>query len=103
LRVYAGANGEFTLYEDEGDAYNYEKGAYATIPIRWDEATHILTIGARKGKYNGMPDTLAFRVVFVSKKHGTGVEETRTPESTFSYDGRPHEITRRRNEVQPRN
>jgi alpha-D-xyloside xylohydrolase len=103
LRVYTGANGEFTLYEDEGDTYNYEKGAYATIPIRWDDATQILTIGARKGKYNGMPDTLTFSAVFVSKEHGTGVEETRTPESTFSYDGRSHEITWRRNEVQPRN
>jgi alpha-D-xyloside xylohydrolase len=103
LRVYTGASGEFTLYEDEGDTYNYEKGAYATIPIRWDDATHTLTIGARKGKYNGMPDTLTFRVVFVSKEHGTGVEETRTPESTFSYDGGPYEITRRRNEAQPRN
>jgi len=103
LRVYTGANGEFTLYEDEGDTYNYEKGSYATIPIRWDDATHILTIGTRKGKYVGMPDTLAFRVVFVSANHGTGVEETRTPESIFSYDGRSHEITRRMNEVQPRN
>jgi len=103
LRVYTGASGEFTLYEDEGDTYNYEKGAYATIPIRWDDATHTLTIGARKGKYNGMPATLTFRVVFVSKEHGTGVEETQTPESTFSYDGGPHEITRRRNEAQPRN
>jgi alpha-D-xyloside xylohydrolase len=103
LRVYTGANGEFTLYEDEGDTYNYEKGSYATIPIRWDDATHILTIGTRKGKYVGMPDTLAFRVVFVSANHGTGVEETRSPESIFSYDGRSHEITRRMNEVQPRN
>jgi len=103
LRVYTGANGEFTLYEDEGDTYNYEKGSYATIPIRWDDATRILTIGTRKGKYVGMPDTLAFRVVFVSANHGTGVEETRTPESIFSYDGRSHEITRRMNEVQPRN
>jgi hypothetical protein len=50
-----------------------------------------------------MPDTLAFRVVFVSANHGTGVEETRSPESIFSYDGRSHEITRRMNEVQPRN
>src|SRR5437773_6380676 len=70
FRVYTGANGEFTLYEEEGDTYNYEKGSYATIPIRWDDATHVLTIGTRKGKYVGMPDTLAFRVVFVSANHG---------------------------------
>ena len=35
LRVYRGADGRFTLYEDEGDTYDYEKGQYATIPIIW--------------------------------------------------------------------
>ena len=51
LRVYRGANGDFTLYEDENDTYNYEKGAYATIPLSWDDATHTLTIGDRKGHF----------------------------------------------------
>ena len=38
LRIYRGADGDFTLYEDENDNYNYEKGAYATIPLHWDDA-----------------------------------------------------------------
>ena len=54
LCVYPGENGNFTLYEDEGDNYNYENGAYTEIPMNWDNASRILTIGARKGEYNGM-------------------------------------------------
>ena len=49
LRVYRGADGSFTLYEDEGDSYRYEKGAYATIPIQWKESSKTLTIGAVQG------------------------------------------------------
>ena len=51
LRVYPGANGDFTLYEDEGDSYRYEQGAHATIPIHWDDATHTLTLAARRGSF----------------------------------------------------
>ena len=54
LCVYPGENGNFTLYEDEGDNYNYENGANTEIPMNWDNASRILTIGARKGEYNGM-------------------------------------------------
>lgn len=54
LCIYPGNNGSFTLYEDEGDNYNYENGAYTEIPMNWDNASRILTIGARKGEYNGM-------------------------------------------------
>src|SRR5207249_7807792 len=44
LRIYRGANGDFTLYEDENDGYNYEKGAYATIQFHWEEGKQTLTI-----------------------------------------------------------
>jgi len=64
LRVYPGANGDFNLYEDENDNYNYEKGVYATIPFRWDDAQRTLTIGARQGSFPGMLQTRTFRVVF---------------------------------------
>jgi alpha-D-xyloside xylohydrolase len=87
LRIYRGDNGEFTLYEDENDGYNYEKGAYATIPIRWDEAAHTLTIGERKGGFPGMLDKRTFLVVFVSENHGTGVGPTERADRTVQYDG----------------
>ncbi len=64
LRVYPGADGRFVLYEDEGDNYNYEKGAYSTITLQWNDKKHTLTIGARKGSYPGMLSERAFTIVW---------------------------------------
>ena len=63
LHVYPGADATFTLYEDEGDNYNYEKGVYATIPITWKERTRTLTIGERKGSYPGMLEQRRFTII----------------------------------------
>lgn len=60
--VYPGADGNFVLYEDEGDNYNYEKGAYTEIPMMWNDADSTLIIGARKGSYKGMLKKRKFRV-----------------------------------------
>jgi alpha-D-xyloside xylohydrolase len=87
LRVYPGADGDFTLYEDEGDTYNYERGVYATIPLHWDDAKRSLTIGARQGKFPGMLEQRAFRVVFVSEHHGAGIDPTDEPDKTVQYSG----------------
>lgn len=63
LRVYSGANGSFVLYEDEFDNYNYEKGAYSEIPMTWNESSRKLTIGARKGSFEGMLKNRKFTVI----------------------------------------
>jgi alpha-D-xyloside xylohydrolase len=63
LRVYPGADGQFTLYEDEGDNYNYEKGQYTTIPMTWNNKTRTLTVGQRQGQYKGMLQSRQFTVV----------------------------------------
>ena len=63
LRVYPGADGSFTLYEDEGDSYNYEKGAYTTITFQWNNKVRTLTIGDRQGRYEGMLQNRQFTVV----------------------------------------
>ena len=63
LRVYPGANGTFTLYEDEGDNYNYEKGVYSTITIKWNDKSRSLTIGKRQGDYPGMLKSRQFTIV----------------------------------------
>jgi alpha-D-xyloside xylohydrolase len=94
IRVYTGADGDFTFYEDDGDTYDYEKGAFATIPIHWNEATHRLIIGARKGSYPGMPQTLPLTVVFVRKGTGIGFEQAKfAPREVIPYDGRMVEVT----------
>ena len=71
LRVYPGANATFTLYEDEGDNYNYEKGVYAVIPISWTERTRTLTIGERKGTYPGMLQKRHFTIITPDGKKQT--------------------------------
>ena len=63
IRVYPGADGFFTLYEDEGDNYNYEKGYYATITFQWNDRSRTLTIGTRQGDYKGMILNRKFTVV----------------------------------------
>jgi alpha-D-xyloside xylohydrolase len=88
LRVYAGTNGDFTLYEDEGDNYDYEHGARAIIPIRWDDKSSTLTIGAREGSFRGMLEHRTFRVVIVRDGHGTGVASSSEPDATIEYDGK---------------
>jgi alpha-D-xyloside xylohydrolase len=89
LRVYRGADGAFSLYEDENDGYNYEKGAYATIPIRWDEASQTLAIGERNGKFPGMLESRTFRVVFVGENHGVGIDITAQADKSVTYTGQP--------------
>jgi alpha-D-xyloside xylohydrolase len=88
LRVYRGADGSFTLYEDEGDGYAYEHGAYATIPLSWDEASHTLVIGARRGKYPGMSENRVFDIVWVGQGHGTGPSPSTTIDRQVRYAGR---------------
>lgn len=67
MRVYPGANGKFTLYEDENDNYNYEKGQFSVIEFTYDHAKKVLTIGDRKGSFSGMLQQRAFRIVLLDK------------------------------------
>ena len=94
LRVYAGADGDFTLYEDENDTYNYEKGSYATIPIHWNDAGKQLTIGERKGSFPGMMESRTFRITFVGPGHGTGVEPAARPDKVVPYSGKTVTVLR---------
>ena len=64
IRVYAGANGQFTLYEDEGDNYNYENGQFSTIGFIWDDAQKELTIGHREGAFKGVLSERKFKLVY---------------------------------------
>ena len=66
IRVYSGANGTFCLYEDEFDNYNYENGAYTTIDFKYDNKGRQLTIGARKGSYDGMIQNRTFRITYIT-------------------------------------
>jgi alpha-D-xyloside xylohydrolase len=87
LRVYPGADGDFTLYEDEGDSYRYEQGAHATVAIHWDDAHNALTFAARNGSYKGMPAEHTFNVIIVGEGHGIGGGVTASADKTVHYTG----------------
>lgn len=88
LRIYRGANGKFTLYEDEGDNYNYEKGKFATIPVAWNEAKRTLEIGKRVGDFPGLVKERTFNIVWVSENHGAGVPLVEKPDAVVHYTGK---------------
>ena len=88
LRIYKGANGEFDLYEDSGDGYEYERGQHSIIRIRWDDQSGVLTIGTCEGDFSGLVEKRMFRIVVVGKGHGVGEEITARADREVKYDGR---------------
>jgi len=88
LRIFRGADGNFDLYEDEGDSYNYERGAHAIIPLRWSESEKTLTIGNRQGQFEGMPQEIPMKIVWVSPGHGVGVSVEANPDRLVRYQGK---------------
>ena len=81
IRVFSGADGNFCLYEDEFDNYNYENGAFSTIDFTYNQKTRQLTIGARKGSYEGMIQERKFRITVVKDGHKSEVK-------TVNYTGK---------------
>jgi alpha-D-xyloside xylohydrolase len=75
IRIYKGADAAFSLYEDEGDNYNYEKGKYSIIPFAWNEKTQSLTIGKLQGGYTGCLKRRIFNIVFVRGGNGAGIAD----------------------------
>ncbi|MFZ1132522.1 MAG: glycoside hydrolase family 31 protein [Terriglobales bacterium] len=88
LRVFPGADGEFTLYEDENDGYNYEKGVHATITFRWDDTRKVLTIGDRQGEFPEMLVHRKFNIVFVAENHGVGIAPSDPSDQVVQYFGK---------------
>lgn len=92
VRVYPGADCHFTLYEDEGDGYNYEKGEFSEIPMSWNDSTRTLTIGKRQGSFNGMLQTRKFRLTLVdTSTPGGSIPATAT--KTVDYHGTPLSVS----------
>jgi alpha-D-xyloside xylohydrolase len=87
LRVFPGANGAATLYEDEGNNYNYEQGASATIPITYIDNPQNVIIGVRSGTFSGIDQKKVFNIVYVKSNHGTGEGATTAPDCQLVYTG----------------
>jgi len=88
LRIYPGANGEFKVYEDENDNYNYEKGKSATFSIKWNDKSGTLTISDQKGDFPGMVKKRRFNLVLVKPGHGVDSEITGGADKTIIYRGK---------------
>ena len=91
LFVYEGADGKFTLYEDEGLNYNYEKGRYSLIPFIWNDSSSTLAIGQREGDFDGMPVKRRFNIVKVGRNNPVGFSREAKGIEVI-YDGHPVEI-----------
>jgi alpha-D-xyloside xylohydrolase len=91
IRIYQGSDAQFDLYEDEGDNYNYEKGAYTIIPFEWNDNQHLLRIGDRKGSYDGYLIKRIFNIVFINGSRGREEGNTTLIQHVV-YTGRQIEI-----------
>jgi len=87
LLIYAGADGSFTLYEDEGTNYDYEKGLYSKIKFAYDDASSTLTIDTREGEFPGMETTRQFNVVKIDPTHPVA-NAHRAKGKPVAYDGK---------------
>jgi alpha-D-xyloside xylohydrolase len=87
LFVYTGADGSFDLYEDDGETYAHQRGEFARIPIAYDEAAGVLTIGAREGTYPGMTETREFRVRWISGPSANAASFTARADARVRYTG----------------
>jgi alpha-D-xyloside xylohydrolase len=92
LNVYTGANGVGSVYEDDGISRQYLNGKYARIPLRYDEATRTLTIGAREGSYGGMAGTRTIRVRWITPGRPLDLDAA---DLTVTYSGAPMQLRMR--------
>jgi alpha-D-xyloside xylohydrolase len=92
LNVYTGADASFNLYEDEGTNYDYEKGAFSTIPVKYNEATKTVTIGDRKGTFNGMLQKRTFRINVITPKEAQRLDFDVRGEKEVLYEGKKTEV-----------
>jgi len=88
LNIYTGADASFNLYEDEGANYNYEKGAFSIIPVKYTEATGTLTIGDRKGSFNGMLQKRTFRINMIAPSKARRLDLDTTCDKEVIYEGK---------------
>jgi alpha-D-xyloside xylohydrolase len=92
LVVYTGADGKFSLYEDDGKGYGYEKGEFTRIPLSWSERTGELSIGARQGSYPSMQDRRTIRVRFISGPRSDAGTLEPAADATVEYDGKAQTV-----------
>ena len=92
IRIYPGADAKFTLYEDDNETYNYEKGEYATVDLAWNDAAKTLTIGPRQGSFPGMVAQRKLNIVLALPGKNAGIGDGSTDVKTVTYTGKPVQL-----------
>lgn len=95
LTVYQGADGSFDLYDDAGTTYGYERGEFSRIPLRWNQRSGVLTIGAREGSYPGMAANRTFRVRFINGANRAATDWDAANAQVVEYTGAAVQVRRR--------
>ena len=91
IRIYPGSDGSFTIYEDEGTNYNYEKGKFSTFELTWDDTQKILNVGKRTGAFSGMKKNITLNIVVVTPQTGKGISSSEAAK-TISYSGKEIQV-----------
>jgi alpha-D-xyloside xylohydrolase len=92
VRIYPGADGRFTIYEDDNETYDYEKGRSARYDLVWDDARRTLTIGPRRGSFPGMITRRELNIVIASAGNSTAIEAAPASKSII-YSGKPISVS----------
>ncbi|MFZ0961416.1 MAG: TIM-barrel domain-containing protein [Terriglobia bacterium] len=92
IRIYPGADARFTVYEDDNETYNYEKGQYAAYELTWNDAAKTLTVGERKGAFAGMTAARTMRIELASQGANAGIGEGGANVKTVIYSGKKAEV-----------
>lgn len=88
INVYAGADGTFELYEDEGTTYGYEQGKFSRIPFTWNQAAGTLTIGTRQGSFPGMIEKRTIQVRWIDGKNDKAADFGVKGDKSVVYEGK---------------
>ena len=94
LNVYAGADGRFEIYEDDGVSYGYENGEWSRIPVSYDDSEGLLRIGERVGRFDGMAEERRLTVRFISGPEPRAADFDAAPDAVLSYRGTPLIVAR---------
>jgi len=95
LYVYRGADGAFSLYEDDGLSYGYERGEFARIPLSYDDTTGTLRIGARSGTFPGLVAQRTFHVRWIEAGEANAGDLDAPADATLQYAGQALELQAR--------
>ncbi|MEV4780265.1 TIM-barrel domain-containing protein [Burkholderia sp. LMU1-1-1.1] len=93
LNIYTGADGKFSLYEDDGVSNAYLRNEFSRIPLSYNDKTGTVTIGERVGQYKGMVAKREFKVRFI-KAGVSSSDNFDAADKTVSYEGKAVTVKR---------